>query len=162
MQQPSSLKYKIGMICIVLGIISPLIGLVIPFLGLPAATTTTIVAAFMIGGPEIFLVLGAALAGKEGLTTVKSTLFAPAGRARYQIGIFLVVAGVLGNWVLAYLELSGLLQWDINTMLTVTAVTDLVTIAGALLAGVEFFAKIWRLFRWEGAAPPVATAAAEQ
>lgn len=56
-----SLKYKIGMFFI-LGIISPLIGLLVPLLELPAETTTTIVALFMIGGPEVFIVLGGALA----------------------------------------------------------------------------------------------------
>lgn len=139
------------MFFIVLGIISPLIGLTIPLLALPAATTT-VVALFMIGGPEVFLVLGAALAGKEALTNIKSKLFAPAGRVRYQIGIVLVVAGVIGNWVIAYLELAELITWNIETLLIVIAVIDLVTIAGALLAGTEFFHKLWRLFRWDGAA----------
>lgn len=151
-QTRKSLKYKIGMTFIIMGIISPVFGLIVPFLGLPASTTTTIVALFMVGGPEVFLVLGGALAGKEALTTIKSRLFAPAGKTRYYIGLSLLVVGLFANWVLVYLDLSGLLQWDINTMLICTAGIDLLTVSGALLAGAELFAKIWRLFRWEGVA----------
>lgn len=137
---------------IIMGVISPVFGLIVPFIGLPTATTTTIVALFMVGGPEVFIILGGALAGKEALTTIKSRLFAPAGITRYYIGLSLLVVGFFANWVLVYLDLSGSLQWDNNTMLISTASIDLITVAGALLAGVELFAKIWRLFRWEGVA----------
>ncbi len=156
-----SLKYKVGMFFIILGIISPVIGLLVPLLELPAEATTAIVALFMIGGPEIFIILGGALAGKEAMTTIKSKLFAPAGKTRYYIGMYLFIFGVLCNWVLVYLDLSGSLQWDVNTMLIVTAGIDLVTVTGALLAGVEFFSKLWRLFHWEGSTAPVVATKAE-
>lgn len=150
MQKNKSLKYKIGMTLIILGIISPVFAILVPFLGFSAATTTTIVAFFMVGVPEVLLIAGGALAGKEALESIKSKLFQPAGKMRYQIGMVLFVAGVLVNWIAAYLELMDVMKLDQNTLLVATGVIDLVTIAGILLMGVEFFSKLKRMFVWEG------------
>ena len=151
MRKNRSLKYKIGMTLIILSIISPVFSILVPFLSLPAAVTTTLVALFMVGAPEVFLIAGGALAGKEALATIKSKLFRPAGKIRYQVGMVFFACGVLTNWVTIYLELLDVIHLDQETLLVMTGSFDLVTIAGILLMGVEFFQKLKRLFIWEGA-----------
>ena len=150
MQKNKGLKYKIGMTLIILSFTLPLFAIIVPFLGLSTATTTTIVAFLMVGVPEVFLIAGGALAGKEALASIKSKLFQPAGKIRYQIGLVLFIGGVLVNWIAAYLEIMDVIKLDQHTLLVATGVIDLVTIAGILMMGVEFFAKFKRLFVWEG------------
>jgi|GEM_PF-3309727 len=150
MQEEKGLKYKLGMACILLAVISPLIGLSIPFLGLSEATTTTLVAFFMVGGPEIFLILGASLAGKEAVDTIKSKFFAYAGKARYQTGLVLLLLSILANWIFAYIDLIGAHNLSIDTQLIITLCIDIVSIVSIFLMGPEFLGKLKRLVTWEG------------
>lgn len=156
MKNNNSFKYKIGMLFIIFGIISPLFGLVVPLLGLSPETTTMVVTFFMVGAPEIFLIAGGALAGKEAMETIKSRLFQsavfqPAGKTRYQIGLFLLISGVIGNWVFAYIEMLSAYTLEVNTQLFITIIFDVLAVAGILMMGVEFFAKLKKLFVWQGA-----------
>lgn len=57
---------------------------------------------------------------------------------------------MLVNWIVAYLELTDVIKLDQNTLLVATGVIDLVTIAGILMMGIEFFQKLKKLFVWEG------------
>jgi len=75
MQEQKDLKYKIGMGFIFLGIFSPLISFAVPLLDLSTGTTTALVTFFMVGAPEIFLIAGAALAGKQAFESIKKELF---------------------------------------------------------------------------------------
>jgi len=75
MQEKKDLKYKIGMGFIFLGIFSPLISFAVPLLDLSTGTTTALVTFFMVGAPEIFLIAGAALAGKQAFESIKKEFF---------------------------------------------------------------------------------------
>lgn len=148
------MKYKIGMALIILGIISPLIGFIVPFLGFDSTTSTALVAFFMVGGPEIFLIAGGALAGKEGLDLIKSKLFAPAGQTRYKFGAYLLIFGVLANMIFAYLNLMDFYTISSDSELTITIVFDVLAVVGILLMGKEFFGKLSKLLTYEGVATP--------
>ena len=96
----SSLRSKIGIAIIIIGFIFPVFGLIVPMLGFSAATSTALVAFFMVGGPEIFLIAGAALAGKEGITLVTNRIKRmlglpegryPASKTQYNIGVALIL-----------------------------------------------------------------------
>ncbi len=80
MQEKKDMKYKMGIGFIILGIISPLFGLAVPLLNLSTATTTALVTFFMVGVPEIFLIAGAALAGKQAIESIRKELFQYAER----------------------------------------------------------------------------------
>ncbi|SIO28163.1 transporter suffix domain-containing protein [Halodesulfovibrio marinisediminis] len=150
MQAKNSIKYKIGMAFIILSITCPLFSFLVPLLELPTATTSTLVAFLMIGAPELLLIIGGALAGKEALESIKSKLFQPAGKIRYQIGMTIFLCGILSNWILIYLELTGIMMLGRETMLVIIASIDIGTIIGIFMMGVEFFEKCKRLFCWEG------------
>ena len=150
MQGKKDLKYKIGMGLIILGIISPLIGLAVPLLNLPSATTTALVTFFMVGGPEIFLIAGAALAGKQAIEAIKKDFFQYAGKARYQFGLILFITTILVNWGFVYLNLLEDYAFDFNNRLIVTLCIDVITIISVFVMGPEFFEKVKRLATWEG------------
>ena len=144
------MKYKIGMFIISLGFISPLVGLVVPFLGFDETTTNSLVAFFMIGGPELFIIGGGALTGKEGLETIKAKVFAPAGPTRYALGAYLFIFALLANLVFAYVELLELYVIDLQTQLIVTVSFDVLAIVAILMMGKEFFMKLSELFVFKG------------
>jgi len=66
------------------------------------------------------------------------------------VGLALFAFGVLANWIAIYLELMDAMNMDQDTLLVMIGCFDLVTIAGILMMGVEFFTKFKRLFFWEG------------
>ncbi len=150
MQEKKGMKYKIGMGFIILGIISPLIGLAVPLLNLSTATTTALVTFFMVGGPEIFLIAGVALAGKQAIEAIKKDFFQYAGKTRYQFGLILFVTTVFVNWVFVYLNLLEDYAFDIDTRLMVTLCIDVINIISIFVMGPEFFEKVKRLATWEG------------
>jgi hypothetical protein len=150
MQEKKDLKYKIGMGFIALSLISPLIGLAVPLLDLSTGTTTALVTFFMVGGPEIFLIAGAALAGKQAIESIKKEFFQYAGKARYQFGLILFITTVFVNWVFVYINLLEDYAFDINTRLIVTICIDVTTIISIFVMGPEFFEKVKRLATWEG------------
>ncbi|SFV52639.1 hypothetical protein MNB_SM-4-169 [hydrothermal vent metagenome] len=144
------MKYKIGMFLISLGFISPLIGLVVPFLGFDEITSNSLVAFFMIGGPEIFIIAGGALAGKEAMQNIKTKIFSPAGPTRYAVGSYLFVFALLANLIFSYIVLLELVPICLSIQLNITIAFDILAIISILLMGKEFLIKISRLFSYEG------------
>lgn len=144
------LKYKVGMTLIVTGIVSPILSFLVPLFELSTAAASTAVAFFMVGLPEIFLIAGGVLAGKEALLTVKSKLFKPAGKVRYHLGLILFVCTILINWILVYLALTDVVLLDQQSLLIIIGGVDIVNVASILMMGVEFFAKLKRIFVFEG------------
>ena len=115
----NSIKTKIGLGLIVMGIASPVFSLIVPFLNLSAALSASLVALFLVGLPEVFLIAGAALAGKEGLQLVMGKVkralglpekTGPAPRWQYNLSLGLIVLWLIGiilpYYVPAILEIS--------------------------------------------------------
>ena len=150
MQENKSIKYKIGMGFIILGVSSPIIGFVIPFLNLSDEITTTLVTFFMVAGPEVFLIIGGALAGKEAMGAIKGRLFQYAGKTRYQLGLYLFIASTLANWLFSYIDIIGAHGLSIDSQLILTLCFDIVSIISIFVMGPEFFDKLKRLVTWEG------------
>ena len=150
MENTISLRCKIGIGFIVLGTMLPLFGFIVPFLGFSASVSTAIIGFFIIGGPELCVIIGVALAGKEAVDLVKKRLFRPAGKTRYRIGLVLLCGSILSNWILAYAEVTQFLSLPLHTQLYIMAGLDIVTIASLIILGPEFFEKLKKLFIWGG------------
>ena len=155
---PRTWKYYVGMGCIALAVLAPLAGLVVYFLPLPSALKTTLTGALLLAGPEIFLVLGAAFAGKEAVQTIKSKIKAllgikgspkPVNRVRYNIGLAILITGVVIQLASVYgptilhVEMSPRLSFFGNLT------GDLLVIVGFFVLGKQFWEKIQNLFVWE-------------
>ncbi len=153
-----SLRYRLGMLCLAVSFISPLLALGVPLLGLGKTASATLVGALLVGGPEVFLILGAALAGQEAREAIKSKVRAlfgrktpgrPAGRGRYATGLVLLVAGNVFLLTVAYEPfLSGTIITQ-DTRLYFDLLGDLIIITGFFLLGEQFWEKMKRLFTCE-------------
>ena len=152
-------RYKLGVLCIILSFISPLVALIIPFFNLSIELKATLATIFFVGLPEIFLLIGAALAGKKAAQALATKvrgwfgrddkLPTPVGHIRYNIGLFLFFGGMFINWILAYAGPGFIQVLGTNSYLVTTFMLDLVTIAGFFVAGALFWEKIKKLFIWE-------------
>jgi len=144
------LRFKFGLGFIIIGFFMPAFGFAVPFLHLPAAVSTAIVGFFIVGGPEVCLLLGAALAGRDAVNLVKSKLLHSAGKTRYYAGLTLFVTCFGSNMLFAYLELTDVLKVGAHPWLYTMLSLDLAAIFGMVLMGPEFFHKLKRIFVWEG------------
>lgn len=157
--QKPSLKSRIGITFIVVGFICPVFGLLVPLLGLSTALTTTLVAFFMVGGPEIFLVLGGALAGKEGVIIVKNKIKRmfglpegryPAPRSQYYLAITLMVLWVISFFLPYYIPAIDAWLHTQNIKWYYYVIGDVVFVLAFLfIGGDQLITKLGRLLTWE-------------
>ncbi|NME70315.1 hypothetical protein [Flammeovirga aprica] len=157
--EKTSLRSRIGIVLIVLGFISPLIGLLIPLLNLSSTLTTSLVALFMVGGPEVFLVLGSALAGKEGITIVKNKIKKllglpegryPATKRQYNLALAIMFLWLLSLTVPLYIPgFVEMLQLDSLMWYYYLIIDVLFIVAFVFLGGHQFTTKFTKLITWE-------------
>ncbi len=155
----SSLKSKIGIGLVILGFICPVFGLVVPFLGFEGTTTTALVAFFMVGGPEIFLILGGLLAGKEGILLVKNRIKRmfglpegkyPATRSQYTVGLVLLVIWFLLAIIPGYIPGFVDIPFIEENLLWLSIGADLIFLIAIFgFGGHQMISKIAKLFTWE-------------
>ena len=151
--------YKIGLFFIILAFISPLIALIIPFFNFDKTFSSVLIGFFLIGGPELFLILGGLLAGKKVIDNIKNKvkgLFSiaffkkPAPQWRFNLGIAMIISGMLAIWILAYLFMTETISIMPNKQLWIAASLDALTFLGIFAAGPEFWNKLRKLFIWAG------------
>jgi len=156
------LTFRIGMGFVIISLICPLIALLIPLLGLSKSTTATLVGALLIGLPEVFIAIGAALAGKEAAHAVIGKVRAlfrrkgppkPVGRGRYNLGLILLVGSLVIGWVSVYVETGFGLGMSRETKVIAALALDVIMFAGFFILGGEFWEKFKTLFCWDIPAP---------
>jgi len=153
------MKTKIGLFLIILGFISPIFGLIVPVFGFSSTTTTTLVAFFLVGGPEIFLVLGAALAGKEGIIIVKNRikrlLGLPEGKyyatnSQYNFALILMVIWLISLTLPFYVPAIQHLLEEAKWEWYYFVIGDVVfVLAFIFIGGDQLITKFAKLFTWE-------------
>ena len=155
----NSLKSKIGIGLVILGFICPVFGLIIPFLGFDATTTSALVAFFMVGGPEIFLVLGGILAGKEGVLLVTNRVKRffglpeggyPAPKTQYNFGLFLLILWFIAAVVPGYLPSVFEYPFIKENLLWITLAADVIFLIAIFgFGGHQMITKLSSVFKWE-------------
>ncbi|WP_044211142.1 transporter suffix domain-containing protein [Flammeovirga sp. OC4] len=155
----TSIKSKIGLGIIVLGVICPVFGLIVPFLGLSKAVTATLITFFVVGGPEIFLLIGGLLAGKEGVQIVKKKIKRifglpeedyPATSSQYRIGVICMIAWFFITVVPGYFPRLFEMPFIRDNLLYLSIGTDLLLILGVFVfGGHQMMTKIGDILRWQ-------------
>ncbi|MGD9328670.1 MAG: hypothetical protein PVH48_06850 [Cyclobacteriaceae bacterium] len=158
-QVKASLRSKIGIFLIVFGFIFPVFGLLVPLLGLSTGMTTTLVAFFMVGGPEIFMIAGAALAGKEGIVLVKNRIKKmlglpegryPAPRSQYYLAVGMMVFWIISLIVPYYIPgIEKMLYLDTFEWYYFVIGDVIFVIAFLFIGGDQLVTKLGKVFTWE-------------
>lgn len=155
----TSLKSKIGIGLVITGFICPLFGFIVPFLGFSTAITSALVTFFIVGGPELFLLLGGILAGKEGVLLVTNKFKKmlglpegkyPAGRIQYNIGIVLFLLwfalAIFPNYILELFPISFVEE----NLLWISLGADVLLVFSIFgFGGHQMISKIASVFKWE-------------
>ncbi len=151
-------KYKFGMFFLILMIISPGVALLIPMLGFSDTITLSLQGFFFIGGPEVFMIVGIALAGKEALTTIKNgakkIIGMPpgeyaAGEQQYRLGLTFIFIGMVIPFVMSYLPVLINNGFFVEQDLWINLSGDILFVLGVFIAGEQFTSKLKSLFTWD-------------
>lgn len=151
-------KYKLGMFFLGLMIVSPLLALLVPLFNLKNSLELALQGVLLVGGPEVFLVIGVALAGKEALDTIKNKLKAifglPQGdyaatKRQYLLGLFLIVFGLVIQFLYAYVPMLTDMNNLYDYRLYVNLTTDIIILVGIFTSGTQFVSKLKSLVTWE-------------
>ena len=158
-EQSASLKSRIGIFLIIFGFICPIFGLLVPLLGFSAGMTATLVAFFMVGGPEIFMIAGAALAGKEGILLVKNKIkkmlglpegHYPAPRSQYYLAVGMMVLWLISLIIPYYIPgIEEMLNLDTYEWYYFVIGDVIFVIAFLFIGGDQLITKLGKVFTWE-------------
>ena len=151
-------RYRLGMFFLIMMLISPVLALIVPYLKLSDNITLTVQGVLLVGGPEVFMILGIYLAGKEALTTMKNALkkmfgMPPgayaASESQYRLGLTFVFIGMLVTFIMSYLPVLIQSGFFIEYDLWINLIGDIVFILGVFIAGEQFITKLKNLFTWD-------------
>jgi len=149
--RPTGWCYYLGLLFFVLYLVMPLFIPLVPTLGFNKAITGILMSGFVIGGPELMMVIAIALWGKATFDFFMEKLFgllkrlAPSGSVsagRYYFGLVLLIFSCIPSWILAYFPAFVGDAIRIYILLTF----DIVFIISFFVLGGDFWEKIRSLF----------------
>jgi hypothetical protein len=140
-------------IIFVTGFLTPLL---IPFVtssNLSTGWKATLSGLLALGIPELFMIIAAAVAGKEGFSYIKSKIFGflkkhgppdTVSKTRYRIGLVLFQIPIIVGWLLPYFT-HLIPSYEKNSSL-INVVGDVVLITSLFVLGGDFWDKLRSLF----------------
>ena len=149
-------RFYAGMTALVLAVILPLGAFIVPMLGLPLAQSALLVGMLVAGGPEVLCIAAIALLGKETfqylahhakLAFRHTVIDRPASKARYYIGLAIILLSWLPAYIYAYAPAT---MPGGNARIYILAAMDLAFVASVFIMGGEFWEKVRRIFIYEG------------
>jgi hypothetical protein len=155
---PTGWRIRIGFSLLILSLLGPpvLLGLLAAF-GVSGGRLAAIGGTSAIAA-ELILVLGAAIAGKDGFAYIKSKVFgalkrhlpATVSKPRYRIGLSMFLAPLVFGWAAPYFG-DHLPGYESNrTMYAI--VGDVILVVSLFVLGGEFWEKLWSLFLYDAKA----------
>jgi len=151
-------RFYAGMAALLLALGLPLLGFAVPLFGLPTAVSAVLIGGLVAGGPEVLMVLAAALLGKETLHAFlylakralgRALLVTPVSKRRYYAGLTIALVSILPFYLYGYFPQ---IMPDGDVRIYILASSDLSFVFSIFLMGGEFWEKLGRLFVWEGRA----------
>ena len=137
----------------VAGFLSPLL---IPFVtssNLSTGWKATVSGLLALGIPELFMIIAAAVAGKEGFSYIKSNIFRflkkhgppdTVSKTRYKIGLALFIIPILAGWLVPYFS-QLIPSYEENRML-INIVGDIMLVTSLFVLGGDFWDKLRSIF----------------
>ena len=140
-------------IIFVAGFLTPLLIPIVTSSNLSVGWKTALSGLLALGIPELFMIIAAAVAGKEGFKYIKSKIFGflkkhgppdTVSKTRYRIGLFLFVIPILAGWLLPYFT-HLIPSYEENKNL-ISVAGDVVLITSLFILGGDFWDKLRSLF----------------
>jgi hypothetical protein len=148
-------RFYAGSAAMALAVITPLGAVFVPMLGLTTAHSALLAGVLVAGGPEVLCIVAIALLGKDAFQYFahkakaafrRVVLDQPASKARYYVGLAIMLVSWLPAYVFAYVPraMPG------DARIYILATMDLAFVASVFLMGGEFWEKVRRIFVYEG------------
>ena len=140
-------------IIFVAGFLSPLLIPIVTSSDLSTGWKATLSGLLALGIPELFMIIAAAVAGKEGFSYIKSKIFGflkkhgppdTVSKTRYRIGLVLFVIPIFAGWLLPYFT-QLIPSYEQNKYL-ISVAGDVVLITSLFVLGGDFWDKLRSLF----------------
>jgi hypothetical protein len=156
---PPGWRFRIGVSLFVLGCLSPLGIPLVTATSLSTAWKTTLSGLLMLGIPEIFWLVAAAIMGKPGFNYLKAMVFSAfkryalperVSRRRYRIGLVMLVIPLLYGWLEPYV--SPLISGYEKHQIFLAIAGDVLFLASLFVLGGEFWDKLRALFIYDARA----------
>ena len=167
-QTPPGWRFGIGVFLFILGFFIPLCIPLVTATNLSTAWKTTLSGLFMLGIPELFWLVAAAIMGKPGFNYIKKKVFGTlkrhvlperVSRARYRLGLVILVIPLLYGWLEPYVSL--LISGYEKHHVVLAIASDVLLFASLFVLGGEFWDKLRALFIYEAKARIIPNAPVE-
>ena len=156
---PPGWRFRMGVSLFVLGFLSPLGIPLVTATNLSTAWKATLSGLFMLGIPELFWLVAAAIMGKTGFNYIKGKVFGffrryatpkEVSRTRYSIGLVMFVIPLLFGWLAPYGV--HLIPGYEQHRFAVNLGGDLLLFASLFVLGGDFWDKVRALFTYRATA----------
>jgi hypothetical protein len=150
---PSKRKLLIAGIIFIVGFLSPLLIPIVTSSDLSTGWKATLSGLLALGIPELFMIIAAAVAGKEGFNYIKSKVFGflkkhgpvdTVSKTRYRIGLVLFLIPIIVGWLLPYF--THLIPSYEENRNIISVVGDVILITSLFVLGGDFWDKLRSLF----------------
>jgi len=137
----------------VAGFLTPLLIPVVTSSSLSTGWKTALSGLLALGIPELFMLIAAAVAGKEGFSYIKSKIYGflkkhgppdTVSKTRYRIGLVLFLIPIIAGWLIPYFT-HLIPSYEKNSSL-INVVGDVVLITSLFVLGGDFWDKLRSLF----------------
>ena len=150
---PHKGKLVVAGIIFISGFLSPLLIPIVTSSNLSTGWKTTLSGLLALGIPELYMIIAAAVAGKEGFSYIKSKMFGflkkygppdAVSRTRYKIGLVLFLTPIILGWLLPYLS-HHIPSYEENKYV-ISIVGEVLLITSLFVLGGDFWDKLRSLF----------------
>ena len=150
---PNRKKLFTAGIIFIVGFLAPLLIPVVTSSSLSTGWKATLSGLLALGIPELFMVIAAAVAGKEGFSYIKNKIFGlfkkygppdTVSKTRYKIGLVLFSIPILAGWLIPYI--SNLIPSYEENRILINIVGDIVLVISLFILGGDFWDKLRSLF----------------
>ncbi len=156
----SKARLYIGIIVLILALAMPIWGsLIVSILGFPPGISTVLIGLSIAGGPDLLLLIAAAIMGKESLNYILGRIGKWFGRnfklsenvskRRYIFGLILFWGSILMRWAIGFFQQmpappKGGIDWGLIILLAF----EVVLVISIFVLGANYWEKLGALFRW--------------
>lgn len=156
----SKSRLYIGIIILILALAMPIWGTaLVSILGLSPGISTVLIGLSIAGGPDLLLLIAAAVMGKDALNQILGQigkwfkrnfkLSENVSKKRYILGLILFWGSILIRWAVGFLKpLSVAVKGSTDWGLVILVAFEVVLVISIFVLGANFWEKLGALFRW--------------